>query len=117
MPWVRPIRSEAELAKLVEAAKRDNHECLAPTDIAWKGATPVGYGSLAAVPMMHIWVDSKAVRARESLGLLNTGEAMLAKMGMRSVIVPCWSGSPFAPYMEQLGYKKLGETTLYIKGI
>ena len=49
--------------------------------------------------------------------LLNFGESILARQGHRSLIVPCWEGSPFAPHMERLGYTKLGTTTLSSKGL
>lgn len=114
---VRPVRDVSQVKALVAAAAVDHHTVIAPTEIVWRGTEIVGYGSLGGAPMMHVWLDSKSVRPRESIALLATGETLLARHGHHSVIVPCWDGSPFAPHMERLGYTKLGTTTLYTKNL
>lgn len=113
---VRPIREE-DVRPLVAAAAADGHMVIAPTDVIRRGGEVVGYGSLGGAPMVHVWLDSKRVRARETLMLLQYAEATLARQGARQVVMPCWANSPLAPYMAKLGYMKLGETTLYLKDL
>lgn len=113
----RPLRSMDQLAELVSVAAEDAHTVIAPSHLVTRGQEIVGYASVGAIPMLHVWLKRGAVRPRESLMLLNLGEGLLAGKGHGNVIVPCWDGSPFAPYMERLGFSKLGATTLYTKGL
>lgn len=114
---IRPPRDEKDFERLIQAAKADDHEVIAATDLVWRGKELVGYGSLGGIPMLHVWVARGKVRARESLMLLQYAENVMFRSGSRQVIMPCWDQSPFAPFMEKLGYQKLGTTTLYWKGL
>ena len=113
----RPIRSAAALHDLVEAAKQDDHVVIAPTHIGTKHDQVVGYMSLGGAPMLHVWLASDRVHAGEAVRLLETAEAMLADKHTGLVVVPCAAESPFTPYMERLGYHKLGTTVLWAKQI
>jgi hypothetical protein len=116
-PTLRRLAGQADLDAVQAAATRDDHVVLAPTHVVVRGGDIVGYGSLAAVPMLHVWLDSQRVKARESAMLLNMAEGILSAQGLRNVIVPCDPRSPFHPYMEKLGYTRLGTTTLNLKGL
>lgn len=114
---IRPPQSAQEYEQLLMAARADGHTVIAPTDLVWRGEAVVGYGSLGGAPLVNVWLARERVRARESVLLLQYAEGVLYRQGARQVIMPCWDGSPFAPYMEKLGYQKLGVTTLYWKGL
>lgn len=114
---VRPVRNADDLKAVAQAAAADNHKVIAPTQMVMRGDAVVGYASIGAIPLVHTWVDSRRVRARESFGLLNFAENLVANSGVGSLIVPCWEGSPFSPLMERMGYRKLGTTTLWVKGV
>lgn len=121
---LRPPQNEPEAAalnatvdRLHAAAAADNHAVLNPTHVVLKGEAIVGYGSLAGLPTLHLWVDSKRVNAMESMRLLETTEVLLAEGGCRAVCVPCSEESPFYAHMERLGYTKLGRTVLFVKNV
>jgi hypothetical protein len=114
-PWLRPLAGPADLERLAAAARADNHIVVGPSHVIDRGGEVVGYASLGVVPMLHTWVATGKVGPRESLGLLNCGEMLLANLGHRHVILPCAETSPFWPHIERLGYVKLGVTTLNIK--
>jgi hypothetical protein len=116
-PRLRPLTTREELIALERSATADNHCVIAPTHLVVRGGDIVGYASLAGVPMLNVWVDSKLVRARESAYLLNAAENILAGSGHRKVLLPCSTDSRFHPLIEKLGYSRLGTTTLNLKGL
>ena len=103
------------LATLAAAAQRDNHVVLFPTHVFVKSGEIVGYGSVAAMPILNFWADSAKLGPADSLRMIEQGEAVSSHHGLRTVIVPCAENSPFAVHMERLGYTKLGTTVLYRK--
>ena len=114
-PWVTPIRSDAEREALAQVAASDGHQVLAATHLVRREGGIIGYASLGAVPLLLTWVHSAKVRSRESLGLLNLAENLVAAAGARLVCTPCTQESPFRPYMEGLGYAYIGESGLFLK--
>ena len=114
MPRIVPMR-EAFARPLNEAALADNHAVIAPTHVVLRGDKIVGYGSVGGMPMMVLWVKSGEVKARESMHLLATGEAIAASLGMKQICVPVVPKSPFYELMPQLGYTQLGEARFNVK--
>jgi len=108
MPWLRQIQSEHEMALLMEAARADGHGVISATHLVQKDGELVGYASIGAVPLLFTWLHTKKVRARETLGLLNTVEAVAAGKGARLVCMPCEESSPLFKYMESFGCTPAG---------
>lgn len=116
----RPVRPEllpataAWLPQIHAAAQADGgHAVMKPTHVAVRGKQVVGYGSLGALPMMFAWLDTKQLSARESFALWRAAEEQLKGRGQ--VVVPCGTDSPLLPFMEKLGYKKLGTAHIFVK--
>ncbi len=104
-----------QLAALQAVARADAHQVLMPTHVVCRGDEIIGYGSLGALPTLHVWMDSRKAHASDSLRMLETAETLLENTGAKFVLMPCAVESPFTPHMERLGYTKLGPTVLWIK--
>lgn len=114
---VRPLGNAETRAELERVAAADNHSVILPTHVVTKQGTIAGYASVLPVTLLNVWVDSRTVRARESLELLNFGENLAVNLcGPRPLLTPCAEISPFYGLMEKLGYARLGPTTLHVKG-
>ncbi len=117
-PWFRPLLTARDNEALIAAAATDNHVPLVPTHLVEKNGEIVGYGSVGAVPMLFVWVHSQKVSARESRGLLNLGENLMALQYKGPFICcPCTAESPFFPFMRRLGYQSVGEAGFFLKRI
>lgn len=112
---IRPIRGKDELEELRRAACVDGHGLLFPSHGLWRGTVPVGALSVATVPMVSIWLDTKQAHVRESLAAMTFYEGMTATQGAPVVIVPCRPNSPLFPFMEKVGYENHGLFTLFAK--
>ena len=106
LPYLRVIRDEAELRRLEAVARGDGHMPMFPTHVAERDGEIIGYASIG--PMMFAWLHTRAVRARESVALLNLAENAAAMTGSLAICVPCTRESPFSPYMTHLGYREGG---------
>ena len=120
IPWIRPIRAE-DLAALKAAAAADQHQVILPTHVIVTNSEGkeeiVGYLSFQSVCLINTWVDSRRLRARESVHLLNTAENLAALNGAKLLLTPCAGQSPFRPYMAGLGYQFAGDTGMFLKPI
>jgi hypothetical protein len=106
----------ARLKELQRAAADDKHNVIVPTHIAEKDGRVIGYASIGALPLVNVWLDSKAGKPRDTLNLLNQVENEAYRQGHRTICMPCWNGSPLRPFMEtQFGYKHLMESGYYVK--
>ena len=108
LPTVRPIRSNTDLHNVVEAAQADQHRVICATHLVEKSGGVVGYASIGGATPMLVWLDRAKVQARDSLYLLNLAENLAANAGVRQLIVPCQTDSPFHPFMEKFGYQNAG---------
>ncbi len=111
---LRRIRSEADLAEVELAAKADAHRVVGATHLILQEDRVVGYVSLGGIPLMNVWVDKDRVKVRDSLGLMQAAEAILAEHH-GAVMTPCMESSPFHKLMPGLGYETLGTTTMFVK--
>ena len=109
LPTLRPLRTNADFHALHEAAAADQHRVIAPTHLVEKSGGVVGYCSLGGATPMLVWLDSQKVQARDSLYLLNMAENLAANAGVRQLMVPCQTDSPFHPFMEKFGYIAAGK--------
>jgi len=113
---IEPIAGPDELRDLLLAAASDNHVVIGASHVIRKDGELVGYASIGSVPMVNVWLDSKRVKALDSLRLLRAGEVLARDLGVRQYLMPCAHTSPFFPHMERLGFKRLGFTSLNWKG-
>jgi hypothetical protein len=113
---LRPAR-EQDIEPLQAAAARDNHRVLAPTHIATKDGQIVGYVSMGAVPVTHVWMDTQQVRARDSLSVLTTIENLASIRGWGLMCLPCSDQSPYLGFMDKFGYSNLGKMNFCVKSL
>jgi hypothetical protein len=113
---IRRIRPE-EVPELHALAANDRHVVLAPTHVVVKDGEIVGYLSIGAVPVVHVWMDSGAVQARDSLAVLSQLDAVMDHAGAPVYLMPCAKDSPYLPHMERMDFRELWDTTLFIKEV
>jgi hypothetical protein len=100
---------------LLEAAHADNHSVVRPTHIVRKDEGIIGYLSIGVLPTVLLWMDTKRAKVRDSLAVITFYENLVAPSG--GVIIPVQSKSPYYPLMEQAGYEKAGDGTIFLKGL
>lgn len=120
MPRLVPIEVD-QVASVREAASRDGHALLLPTHAVIKDGTIVGAFSVEAwtwqdCPVVTMWLHSTRVKARESLGLINTVENLVFARGFEEGVVLVERSSPFFGVMPALGYREEGERVLVVDG-
>lgn len=106
---------EDVLTTLQESARQDGHNVIAPTHVMVKGAEVIGYLSLAGMPTVYCWFDSKATKASDSIKMIEHGETVLREKNARHYAVAVGEDSPFAPHMERLGFSRVDKATIWIK--
>lgn len=109
------LKDNETARRLFEAARADNHLCIAPTHVMMRGEQIIGYLSLGAMPVVQAWFDSQSGHALDSLKMIEMGEAIFDTQGVKQFCVGVSESSPFAPHMERLGFKELGKTVLWHK--
>ena len=119
-PWLRRLNYDQspaareqlgkDLALLNAEAAADNHTSLAPTHVVELDGQIIGYASIAAVPMVNLWLSSKKQRPRDAMALLNMVENAAAAAGLQVICVPCGDSSPFRKLMNRFGYNYLMES-------
>jgi hypothetical protein len=107
--------AQAQIEAVKAAAAADNHTVLAPTHLMLKGEKLLGYLSIAGLPNVHAWFDSKHPHALDSLKMIEMGELTLREKGVSAYSLLCAEESPFTPHLERMGFTKLGTTVLYLK--
>lgn len=117
IPTVRPIADSLEIAQLQEAARRDDHYVLAPTHVIRKNGEIVGYWSIDGMPTVHLWHDSQALTARDSVVLNEALNQQIAGMGHNRFVCMCATHSPYYPHIAKLGFKEIFQSNLLIKEI
>lgn len=119
-PWLREVRPE-EIETLRRLAEDDNHVLLAASHVFLKGDQPVGYASLANIPLVLPWFHTTRCKPADSLYFINQMENLLAGLiprnGQDLICVPFVAGSPFEPHMSRLGYTPLDKVTLAFKKV
>jgi hypothetical protein len=117
--WMRKICPD-EVEALMAQAHTDKHEVIAPSHVFLKDKELVGYASVAQVPLVLPWFDTRKCRARDSLYFINACENLIAEcMGpnQQLVCVPFVPGSPFEPHIQHLGFVNMGKVNLTFKKV
>lgn len=109
------LMAPADELALRAAAGADGHVVVAPTHVVDRRGEIVGYASIGSARMFFAWLDSQKLGAIESFAAWREAEQLLAKGGGGPVILPCTETSPLRPFVEKMGYQRLGEATLFVK--
>lgn len=78
------------------------------------GSTVIGYGSLAAEPIMTGWLQADVSQA-DALACMKSLETEAREMGLRYVVVPCTDDCRWLAEMEAMGYRAAARVTNYLK--
>jgi hypothetical protein len=105
---LQPIRTPDQQAAVRQAARADGHALLAPTHVVLRDRQVIGYVSILALPVVHVWMDSKTAGVRDSLAMLAQTEAIVRDRGATHYYLPCQQESPFFPLLEKSGFADLG---------
>ena len=112
---LRPLRLH-ELPGLTAAAAADQgHIVIHPTHGVWRGGESVGYASLGAVKLFFAWLDTQKLSAHESFNAWRQAELVLREQHAGPVCLPCTAGSPLLPFVERMGYRRLGTAHFHLK--
>jgi hypothetical protein len=106
---------QARVNAVKDAAAADNHTVIAPTHLMVKGEKLLGYLSIAGLPNVHAWFDTKHPHALDSLKMIEMGELTLREKNITAYSLLCAEESPFTPHLERMGFTKLGTSVLYLK--
>jgi hypothetical protein len=108
------LRTPEQHAAVAAAARADNHALLAPTHAVKNDAGEViGYVSICALPVVHVWMDTQRAGVRDSAAMLTQTEAILRDRSHGSYEMPCQESSPFYPYLAKAGFTDLGPCHLF----
>lgn len=111
---IRPYGAE-DASRLEVAAAADNHGVAAPSHVICRGREIIGYLSIGTVPSVYMWLDSKAMHARDTVDVVNFYENYIAGSGASGFFLPVPDASPLRPFVEKLGYNLVAKTTLFFK--
>jgi hypothetical protein len=117
--WLRKIQPE-EVHAVAAMARADQHELIAPSHVFTKDGQIVGYASIAQVPLVLPWFDTRKCKARDSLYFINACENLVAECmapNQELICVPFAAGSPFEPHIEHLGFVNMGKVNLTLKKV
>ena len=111
MVTISPI-SAAELPELIALAAEDNHPVCLPTHIFKKDGQIVGYYSIAACT--HAWLDTRKVNAVDTFRhVFPSGRNLMRSLGHRVHWHLCGEDSKLEPYMDRLGYDRIGKSIVF----
>lgn len=113
---VELLRTPEQLRRLEIEAAADKHSPLYATHFASIDGEITGYLSIGAIPFCSYWSHTERMNARKTFELANVMKNLgTLASGGRPVVTCCYVDSPIYPYMAQLGYRKYGDTTLFVQ--
>lgn len=109
------LTSSADIEPLEVAAKLDQHVVLLPTHTCRKGGEIVGYLSIAATPVVMLWLHTQKVSRFDSFNALTFFENETKRFEHGIIMLPVPNKSPLKPYLKKLGYYELEDHTTFFK--
>ena len=106
-----------DIDALVALAESDGHSVVRPTHVVERDGKPIGFLSVAAVPMVILYMHSKEATPRETFFIAQEAELMVKNSGASIVCAPCAPTSPIHPYMKKFGFTSYGNMDLFMKGL
>ena len=106
-PRLIPITTKEQFETVVKEAEADGHPGLSPTHAILKGNHVAGAVTLRTVPWIGQWYHTQRMGARDSLGMVNVLDNLMAQAGHRMVVFTLDDTSPFLAIAERAGLKPL----------
>jgi hypothetical protein len=116
-PKFRLIQDAAERDRVIAAARADNDSIIHPSHLLERGGEIIGAASMAVVPLVMVWNDSRKISARDSLHLTRIYDAHMEAKGFKNFVMACNRRSPYNPHMKKLGYLPVWETEIFVGGV
>ncbi len=107
-------RPEME-AGLIAAAQADGHTVILPSHVICRAGELQGYLSLGAATFIMPWFDTRKMKSRDTIQIINTAENVLRVSGRAWALAPFPKDSPLHPMMTSLGYQNVGTYDLGLK--
>ena len=108
------LHTAEQRAAVAAAAAADAHAVLAPTHaVKDEHGAILGYVSICALPVVHVWMDRARAGVRESLAMQQQLEAVVRDRGHAYYLMPCQEASPYFPLLAKAGYTDLGPCHLF----
>ena len=114
-PLLRPIRDEADLEALRQAAHADAHALVAPNFIIEKNGEISGYIALNSLPTVHGWFHTTRMRARDSLAIINVVENLIRAQRCQHLLWLLPDDATWVDHAETLGYQPMGHCSMKLK--
>ena len=114
---VRKIKSKEEFDYASKVAKKDGHYIPYATHVLYnKEGEVVGLWSLASVPLVLVWSDTKKVNKEDSIYHNETIAALMDEKGYTDFFIACDKDSPYYKHMDKFGYESCNwNTSMFIK--
>lgn len=116
---VRKIKSKEELDYASKMAEKDGHAMPYATHVLYnKEGEVVGLWSLASVPLVLVWSDTKKMQKIDSIYCNETLAALMDEKGYNDFLIACDKDSPYYKHMDKFGYESLDwETSIFYKNL
>lgn len=118
LPIVTRVTTVEQSNRLVDAARKDNHDVYYPTHMIEKEGEVIGYFSICSIPIVEFWMHSTKVKPIESAMMINFGENLVRNTGHKQVFITVGTNSNYYPVIEKhFGYKKIYDTVILAKNL
>lgn len=111
---IRPATPE-DVGQIEKAAKEDGCGLLYPTHVVQKNKKVAGFISLGVVPMVGLWLDSKEIKARDTVNVCSFIDDAMAHRNVLTYAIPLHYGSKFTQHLSELGCIPVGQHSLFFK--
>lgn len=111
---LKPINTKEKLNEVNQVAQADGHMTVYPTHYIEKNNEVIGSASVHG-PFVVLWMHTRRATVVDSVKVIGDIEKLLVSRGHEFAIVPITTNSPFYPFMERLGLKKLCNMSLFLK--
>lgn len=109
---IRPA-SDVDVDVVAKMQTSDEHDVFRPTFVVERGRRVVGALNIHLLPIVAIWMDKTLSKRHESRDAIMFIENSLREKGSLLIGISCEEKSPFRPFIERVGYKKLNQ--LFVK--
>jgi len=117
LPKIVPLKTPQEHEHMRQQGAADNHKTGYFTDAVLRGDEVIGGFGIMSAPHVNWWMHSEKANLRDSLQVMNTVEYAMRRQNQNELFVPVSDDSPYYQHMERLGYKPVGNYTLFQKSL
>lgn len=113
---IKKITDKETYDLVMRLSKEDNHEMSPATHVVCNDEGSI-IGSISILPTAIVWMDTKKNNACSSVKMEQQLTTFFGMSGEKVMMVPCKKSSPYNEYLTKLGYIKVSDFDLFLKGI